>query len=305
MNERERELPQHDPAAVRALIAACIEMRNRHGNETVVRQTLVGGLATVFPQEIRPWWVTGHIRGAEAQLQYLEQGRRRRGGADSVVGLTAIEYKRDLRRTGQEEAGLRQLGGYAAGLLNNGGHADVCRCVLSDGVEWRAYRFAQPRDVEAGEYAAEDIHLEQIETLICEGAGDATALVSFLARHIGREGVRPLTGAGVAEDLGLAGTLGRECAAELTAIARERANAVPAASAMAFRIRDQYASYVGKGGIPKERDYPAYARECYLAVLARLLARTCWPAAHCTAGTAIWNSSWRRSFRRLWTPASR
>ena len=71
--------------------------------------------------------------------------------------------------------------------------------------------------------------------------------------------------------MGLASTLGRECADELAVIARERANAVPAASAMAFRIREQYASYVGKGGIPEERDYPAYARECYLAVLARLV----------------------------------
>ena len=270
MNARPPEPPAHDPAAVRALIRECAAARDRGDNETVVRQTLIARLAAVFPGEARPWWVERHIRGAESQLAYREEGRRRRGAADSVVGSTAVEYKPDLRIARHRGQGTGQLRQYAAGLLNVGHGADSCLCVLSDGVEWVAYRIERAALREPGGYEAADVELGEIERLVLGEDTDPADLVGFLARCLGREGVRPLAGASIAADLGLASAPGRECADELAAIVAARRAAGAAGADMALHVRARYASYAGRAE-RGDGDGAAYARECYLVLLARLI----------------------------------
>ena len=270
MSEFPGNWPECNLDAARALIAACNEVRNANANETVVRQTLIAHLADVFPIATRPWWVVSHIRGAESQLAYTVQGQQRFGAADSVVGLTAIEYKSDLRRRGQYRTGRRQLRRYAAGLLNDGSDADDCRLVLSDSVEWLAFGIERLEAQEIGQYALDDVCLTEVERLTCTRPDDAVNLVAFLARYLGREGTRPLTGSGISANLGIASPLGQECVGGLLQIIAEFRTADPQAADIALRIRREYASYLGTGGNDPD-ELGTYACECYLAIVARLI----------------------------------
>lgn len=263
-------LPDYNPDGVRRLIGACNEVRDAGLNETVVRQTVIAQLSDAFPDATRPWWIVRHIRGAESYLKYLREGEHGSGSADSVVGLTAIEYKPDLRRAASLLAGQTQLREYAAGLLNQGAGADECRLVLSDGVEWRAYTVHLLEELGAGQYGPEHIEIQLLEELECTSADDATAFVSFLARYIGRDRTRPLSGPAMAADFGLNSTLGRACVTNIERIIEECSLIDPQAAGMASYIRSRYASYVGTG----ENDEDArteYARECYLALVSRLI----------------------------------
>ncbi len=263
-------LPDYSPDGVRRLIAACNEVRDQGANETVVRQTLVAQLSDAFPDSARLWWIVRHIRGAESYLQYPRDGEQGSGSADSVVGLTAIEYKPDLRRRAHLLAGEAQLRGYAAGLLNQGAQADECRLVLSDGVEWRAYTVHLLDELDADQYGPEHIEMELVEELECTSAADAIAFVSFLARYLGRDRMRSLSGPALAADFGLNSALGRACVTNIGRIIDERSLIDPQAAGMASYIRSRYASYVGTG----ENDEDArteYARECYLALVSRLI----------------------------------
>ncbi len=263
-------LPDFNPDGVRRLIGACNEVRDAGVNEAVVRQTLIAHLSDAFPNTNRPWWVVRHIRGAESYLRYLREGERGSGSADSVVGLTAIEYKPDLRRAAYLQAGQTQLREYAAGLLNQGGNAEKCRLILSDGVEWRAYAVHLLDVLGLGQYGPEHIEIQLLEELECTSTEDATAFVSFLARYLGRDRTRSLTGAAMAADFGLTSTLGRACVSDIERIIDECSLIDAHAAGMASYIRSRYASYVGTG----ENDEDArteYARECYLALVSRLI----------------------------------
>ena len=263
-------LPDYNLDGVRGLIGACNEVRDAGANEAVVRQTLVAHLSDVFPDDIRPWWIVRHIRGAESYVKYLREGERGSGSADSVVGLTAIEYKADLRRPSHLQDGQRQLREYAAGLLNQGGDPEKCRLVLSDGVEWRAYTIRLLDELGVGQYGPEHIELELLEELECASTADATAFLSFLARYLGRERMRTLSGPAIAADFGLNSTLGRDSVANLEEVIDECGMTDPQAAGMASYIHSRYASYVGTG----ENDEDArteYARECYLALVSRLI----------------------------------
>ena len=263
-------LPDYNPDGVRRLIEACREVRDAGANEAVVRQTLIAQMSDAFPDATRPWWIVRHIRGAESYLKYLREGEGSSGSADSVVGLTAIEYKPDLRRASHLQDGQRQLREYAAGLLNQAADPEKCRLVLSDGVEWRAYRIRLLDKLEVGQYGPEHLEIELLEELECTGAADATAFVSFLARHLGRERTRSLSAPAIAADFGLNSALGRDCVAALEEVIDECSVSAPQSAEMASFIRSRYASYVGTG----EHDEDArteYARECYLALVSRLM----------------------------------
>ncbi len=270
MSDFEGGLPDFRIDAARALIAECNDVRNSNANETVVRQTLIAQLSDVFPSSTRPWWVISHIRGAESQLNTLDQGGRASHYADSLVGMTAIEYKADLRRKQNNREGLRQLRSYAAGLVNDGYRADACRCVLSDGVEWRAFSIVLVCNRKLGQYGVDDVELSTIEQLICAGEEDAKRLIAFLTMYLGREQLQPLTGMGISYRFGLESALGRECVQDITAVIDECTEIDANSAEMVFHVRRQYDSYLGTGRVDLEEG-ATYARECHLAIVARLI----------------------------------
>jgi methylase of polypeptide subunit release factors len=265
--------PQFDIHAAKAFIEEANRVRDSHPNETVTRHTLVGGLADTFPSATRPWWVHRHIRGAEAHVGFAEVGEERRGFVDSVVGLTAIEYEKDLRSDALFRIGKHQVRQYCAGLLNEGADPTRIRGVLSDGVEWYAYGLRGVGAKPPGTYDVASIELIELETLSCATADDrhADLWVDFLVRHLGREGTRPLTAPSVADYLGFDSGFG---AAHLLDFDRVVLGAMaddPDAADLVQRIWTSFVSYLSVEPTAATFDTTTYVQEFYLAILARLL----------------------------------
>lgn len=264
--------PEYDRVAAVELIRDANATRERSSNETVIREALIKNLADTFPRNTRPWWIERHIRGAEAHLKFLKDGEVVRGYADSVVGLTAIEYEADLRDAERFTEGKNQVRQYCAGLLNTGADPSKVRGVLSDTVEWRAYRVKDTPEKQPGRYDVADIDLEEIESLVCSIADEdgAEALVCFLTRHLGREGTRPLTGPSVVDYLGFNSGFGHAHLEEFGRTIRAAMTADAPAAALVEKIWTSFVSYLNADGSTMF-SVDTYVQEFYVSTLAKLL----------------------------------
>lgn len=265
------ETPEYDEAAAIALIQSAGEVRGRH--ETVVRETLIAGFVQIFPLAIRPWWVERHIRGAEQFLRFRDVDQKG-GYADSVVGLTAIEYESDLTDRTRFRTGKHQVRQYCTGLLNTGADPSRIRGVLSDGVEWRAYEVINTPDREPGTYLVADVELRQVgETLTCQTSDPETALrlVRFLKTHYGREGTRPLTASSVAEYLDLDRGLGVSYLAEFDGVVRRALASDHQAAELIDHIWTTFVAYLSADTENLTFDIDTYVQEFYLITLAKLM----------------------------------
>lgn len=265
------DTPQYDEMAAVRLIRAANQNRDGGANETVVRQTLIDGLARIFTAATQPWWVERHIRGAEQHLSFRD-GDQDRGYADSVVGLTAIEYESDLRDGARFKTGEHQVRQYCAGLLNTGADPLKIRGVLSDGVEWRAYRLVNVSSRPAESFSVDDVELEQVgPTLTCGEADSATAssLLEFWGDHLGREGTRPLTASSVADYLDLDSGFGHVHLAQFGEVVRAAFDADPAAADLIEHVWSRFVAYLSADN--PTFDVNTYVQEFYLVTLARLM----------------------------------
>lgn len=88
-------------------------------SEDVLRHLLSAKLPLMFPGN--PWWIREHSIGAEANVHYIDAaGLERNGFIDSLVGMTAIEYERNLGIRTIYAEGYHQLEEYCSALLNEG-----------------------------------------------------------------------------------------------------------------------------------------------------------------------------------------
>lgn len=261
----------YDEDALIDLISDANGNRDSGANETVMRQTLVAGLARVFASVKRPWWVERHIRGAEQHLN-ISDADQEWGYADSVVGLTAIEYETDLRDATRFGTGEHQVRQYCTGLLNTGADADKIRGVLSDGVEWRAYELANVAKRAAGDYHVDEVELRQLgPALICDQADSATAtkLMSFWDNHLGREGTRPLTAPSVADYFELDSGFGRKHLASFRAAVRDAFDDDPNSRDLIEHVWSRFVAFLSADN--PTFDVDTYVQEFYLVTLARLM----------------------------------
>ena len=261
----------HDEEALADLIGDANRARNGGANETVIRQTLIDGLARTFSAATRPWWVERHIRGAEQHLEIRDDDQES-GYADSVVGLTAIEYESDLRDPARFRSGEHQVRQYCTGLLNTGADPAKIRGVLSDGVEWRAYALSGVVRQDAGNYRVADVELTQLgPTLTCdESDGDtARGLLSFWEDHFGREGTRPLTASSVADYLDLDSGFGRRHVTRFGEAVREAFERDPGSEDLIGHVWSTFVAHLSPGG--PAFDVDTYVQEFYLVTLAKLM----------------------------------
>lgn len=261
----------YDEGALTDLISDANRNRDNGVNETVLRQTLVAGLAQVFASVKRPWWVERHIRGAEQHLNIGDDDQEW-GYADSVVGLTAIEYETDLRDVARFNTGEHQIRQYCTGLLNTGAAADKIRGVLSDGVEWRAYELADVAERAAGDYHVDDVLLRQLgPALICDRADSATAskLMGFWGNHLGREGTRPLTASSVADYFELDSGFGRKHLVSFQELVRDAFDDDPNSRDLIEHVWSKFVAYLSADN--PTFDVDTYVQEFYLVTLARLM----------------------------------
>lgn len=263
--------PHYEKAKVEQFIREAAQNRSRKKNEEVVRQLLVAHLSNIFPTPW-PWWVTHHIHGAEAYLQYLKGERSARGRGDSVVGATAIEYESDLGDQSKFDTGYGQVEQYCAGLLNQGVDPVTVRGILSDTVEWRAYELKNVPSKAVGTYGQEDIQLREIQVLVCDPLDSNTAdsLVDFWLRHLGREGARPLSARSLAEYLAPTSVIAEPHLSELTVAIQDRMEADPNAANLVAELWTKFVSYLSEN-VPMGFDKETYIAEYYVAVLARLI----------------------------------
>ena len=267
----EPKAPQYDEDAALAFIRTAGEVRGRH--ETVVRETLIAGFTEMFPFAVRPWWVERHIRGAEQFLKFSD-GAQEGGYADSIVGLTAIEYEADLTDPARFKTGKHQVHQYCTGLLNTGADPSKIRGVLSDGVEWRAYELVNTPGRKPGSYLVSDVELSQIgPTLDCHTSDTETAvlLVDFLTDHLGREGTRPLTASSVAEYLGFDGGFGITHLAAFDHVVRHALATDGQAADLIEHIWTTFVAYLSADSSGQSFDVSTYVQEFYLATLAKLM----------------------------------
>lgn len=240
-------------------------VRNSGANETVVRQTVVSGLSDMYPVDERPWWVQGHIVGAEHGVRF-DGGR---GQVDSVVGLTAIEYEPDLRG-GRFAGGQHQVQQYCAGLLNEGAPPEKVRGVLSDGVDWYAYSVRVDDGLQV--YLTDDVELVEIEVLKLSDGTSAVAgkLNKFLESYLGRPEVRPLTASSVSAYMGLTSVFGTKYQQELvSSLEVAKATEIQIWSLISM-LWARLAGYLDAGREDVAFDEVAYLQELYLSMLAKL-----------------------------------
>lgn len=258
---------------VRDFIAEAHHNRANKQNETVVRQTLIHHLSQIITERPLPWWVSRHIRGAEAHLKFLKSGKLVGGHGDSIIGLTAIEYESDLTSIAKWQEGFTQVRQYCAGLLNEGARPDLVRGVLSDTVDWYAYELSDLPDKELGLYDADDITLAEMERVECDPGdeNDLDRLIDFWLRHFAREGTRPLTARSLTEYLAPSTPSSAEYLLRLSEAVEKATTSEPGAAEIVETLWTRFVSYLSEDASGTVFDRVTYVQEFYVALLARLI----------------------------------
>ncbi len=263
-----------DPIACQVFIKDAIELVNRSTKEEVLVQHLTSCLPKIFPNQ--PWWVKHHFQGAEHHVLFLKNGKSTYGFVDSLVGLTAIEYEKNLSSSALFKHGLDQVKDYCAGLLNQGHAKDLVIGILSDTVNWYAYKISELSTLgkdEATLYGREHINLEEVDLLELNVADERSAvqLKEFLIRHIGREGARPLNAETLARDLGFYSNFCDNHIKAIYQLTESAFNENPKYSGLIMKLWQDFVAYLGEEGIAGQFDKDVYVRELYLLTLAKLL----------------------------------
>ncbi|WP_156426686.1 hypothetical protein [Mycobacterium sp. IS-3022] len=261
-------------------------VRNAGSNETVVRNAITEMLSDTYPYATRPWWVRQQILGAERLTRWVENGEPRWGSTDTIIGVTAVEYESDLRANAKFLLGRSQVAQYCAGLLNDGVPVDDVVGVLSDGVDWYAFRIKNVAARSLGDYAVEDFELEEVAhvTTTMSDPGSVQQLIDFFDAYLARAEKTPLTGAALAMHLGLQSGVGAQYLTACGA-AIDKARAIsPGQAALVDGVWQDFERYLSGGNPTVAQQRDAYVREFYLSLIARLI------CANVVSGTALRSS---------------
>jgi len=244
----------------------------------IVRGAHEGTIRSVFNSHLRaiagaplPWWAEEHFVRTEAALRI---GRASPGFADNVVGLTAIEYEKNLLVPALHATGLGQVHDYIAGLLNGGASPDSVRGVLSDTVRWESYSVAAiaPTAVLGG-ISRDDLTLRLEVRVDCSAADVAAArqLHQFLTQQLGRDGGQKLTSDTLYTMLGVSSRTGAGFVAKCGSVTDAAFTANPSYAAMVQHLWSNFVSFIGTTSTGVF-DRQAYVDELYLLTIAKLTA---------------------------------
>ncbi|UOQ75155.1 hypothetical protein [Hymenobacter cellulosilyticus] len=265
---------QYDVVVGQKWLAEGIKLISQGSKEDVIRHQFAAYLPQLFPE--KPWWVEQHALGAESYVKFRKAGKNTGGFVDTLVGLTAIEYEKDLNKGDLFTHGLEQVKDYCAGLLNDGHPQELIIGILSDTVRWHAYRIASvtsPDVVEKKACGAEHVVLEEIQALVLTDSDERSSrqLGEFLIRHLGREGARPLSAHTLAHDLGFESDF---CKRHVNGIEKlvDLAFAADANYAgLITKLWNDFVAYLGDNSAAGGFEKDVYVRELYLLTLAKLL----------------------------------
>ena len=255
----------------RELIRRCLQLRESHVNEAVLRSEIVSRLRLIFTQPEDESWINHYSRGTEARTSVrLTTGATARRFIDNLVGSTTIEYEADLRMTAKKLEGCGQVKEHVAGLIRSGSPPSQVRGVLSDTVEWYVYDVVLESDIPAQSCTADDVTLTLIDSLLLEIDDEPTAerFFNFIRRHLAREQSRPLVATLLTTDLGL-DSMPYQRRVGLLVDLVEKGRDGDSSIHLATELWSQFVDYL-EGEFSGFRT-EAYVDEVYLSVLARLL----------------------------------
>lgn len=254
----------------RGIIEQARKGSGQGAKESNVRHNFTSYLRLIFPDA--PWWVEDHISRGEANSAFTVGGKQKKGFVDNLVGSTAIEYETDLENKSKFDSGYGQVKNYCASLINEGRHPSIVLGVLSDTVRWRAYRIASVAPA-AGKIGGEHIELEEIEQVDVSSANELAArrLVSFLVRHLGRRGSRPLSADTMASDLGFESSFCAEHASGLAGVVATAFKDNPKYSDLIAKLWCSFVTYLRDRGSTDTFEKSGYADELYILTLAKLI----------------------------------
>lgn len=229
----------------------------------------------VFAGTPLPWWASEHIVRTEAALKSKRGVHMVTGFADNVVGLTAIEYEKDLNNPVLFAIGLDQVRDYVAGLLNLGVPSTSVRGVLSDTVRWFAYEVSSiSPTATVGQLSKTDLTLTELSRVDCSAADLAAArtLHQFLEQNLGRNGGQILAAVPLHEMFGVTSTAGTSFLISADAIVTAAFAANPGYASMVQNLWADFVSFVGSAQTARVFDKDSYVCELYLLTLAKLIA---------------------------------
>jgi hypothetical protein len=256
--------------AAQDFIRSAVKLRGSGVKERALIENLVSNLRVMFREA--PAWIDAHIREAESQVTYADSGKSRNAFIDNLVGYTTIEYERDLGNATLFASGYGQVKQHAAGLLNQGAPTDKVLGVLSDTIEWRAYKIKNVKASAGHQVDPADIDLDEIAKIDVKSATvrDAQLLIDFLATHLGREGAHRLAAPAVVNDLGFESAFGRHHLVELTQVVADAFDARPDYVQVIEQLSIDFMGYINDApGAGFDRDL--YLNELYVVTLAKLL----------------------------------
>ena len=260
-----------DIRQTRELIRRCLQLREAHVSEAVLRIEIVSRLRLIFTQPEDESWINHYSRGTEALTSVrLTTGATARRFIDNLVGSTTIEYEADLRIPAKTLEGCGQVKEHVAGLIQSGSPPSQVRGVLSDTVEWYVYDVVLESDIPTQSCTADDVTLTLIDSLLLEIDDEPTAqrFFNFIRRHLARERSRPLLATLLTSDLGLDSMPYQRRVGLLVDLVEKGRDGNPSIH-LATELWSQFVDYL-EGEFSGFRT-EAYVDEVYLSILARLL----------------------------------
>lgn len=255
-------------------LAECNSLIAAGQNEASIRSAFTSHLR-VFTGTPLPWWASEHIVGTEAALKARRGSRIVTGFADNLVGLTAIEYEKDLTRPALFNTGLDQVHEYMAGLVNSGVPAGSVRGILSDTVRWYAYEIASISPTATpGALSKTDLTLNLLASVDCSAADLAAArsLHQFLELYLGRDGGQKLAAFPLHQMFGVTSSAGASFLSRAESIVDAAFAANPNYASMVQNLWADFVSFVGSANTAGKFDKASYVCELYLLTLAKLIA---------------------------------
>jgi hypothetical protein len=267
-------LHKFETAVAREFIVSALGLVGK-ANEQAVRDNFTAYLPRFFPVSPSPWWVEYHVKGTEGHLRFAKGSAIAHGFVDNLVGLTAIEYEKDLGDPALLAHGKDQVADYCAGLINSGGEHGQIIGILSDTLRWRAFKVATVSRPEGATCGRDHVTLESIDELDIASSDDRSAakLGEFLERHLGRIGARPLGAETLAGDLGLESPFCARHTGGIRAAVDAAFAASPKYASLIKGLWSNFVAYLGssENGATSAFDVGAYQDELYVLTLAKLL----------------------------------
>lgn len=268
-------MTRFEEAPAREFLAEAAKLISNGAKESPLRHNLSAFLPRMFPNI--PWWVRDHASCAEKNATFHKSGKTARGFVDALVGATAIEYEHNLAKAKVFEDGLGQVKDYCADLLNSGVPQALIIGVLSDTVNWKAYKVSSIKPISAVPgstvFGRDHLTLDEIDScdLGAAGPSEAKQLGVFLEKHLGRLGARRLDADTLASDLGFGSAFSEPHLVEISSQVDSAFSSNAHYAGMIEKLWKDFVSYLGGDAAANGFDRSTYIGELYILTLSKLV----------------------------------